>query len=42
VNYGRIEDFTELMENYSIDVTGKIVLARYGKIFRGDKVSTSG
>lgn len=39
VNYGRIEDFTELMENYSIDVTGKIVLARYGKIFRGDKVS---
>jgi len=42
VNYGRIEDFTELMENYSIDVTGKIVLARYGKIFRGDKVSASG
>lgn len=39
VNYGSIEDFTELYENYSMNVTGKIVIARYGKIFRGDKVA---
>lgn len=39
VNYGRIEDFVELAENYSINVTGRIVIARYGSIFRGDKVS---
>ncbi|KAK3092472.1 hypothetical protein FSP39_003224 [Pinctada imbricata] len=39
VNYARAEDFYWLMHNKSIDVTGKIVLARYGKIFRGDKVA---
>ncbi|KAK3585562.1 hypothetical protein CHS0354_022972, partial [Potamilus streckersoni] len=38
VNYGQIEDFMFLKNNMSIDVTNKIVIARYGKIFRGDKV----
>ncbi|XP_060559269.1 N-acetylated-alpha-linked acidic dipeptidase 2-like [Ruditapes philippinarum] len=38
VNYGRVEDFQFLERNMSINVTGKIVLARYGKIFRGNKV----
>ncbi|XP_069102028.1 putative N-acetylated-alpha-linked acidic dipeptidase isoform X2 [Argopecten irradians] len=38
VNYGRIEDFVFLRDNQSISVEGKIVIARYGKIFRGDKV----
>lgn len=38
VNYGRVEDYQWLLSNKSINVTGKIVIARYGKIFRGDKV----
>ncbi|XP_021356400.1 putative N-acetylated-alpha-linked acidic dipeptidase isoform X3 [Mizuhopecten yessoensis] len=38
VNYGRIEDFVFLGDNKSLSVEGKIVIARYGKIFRGDKV----
>ncbi|XP_053400841.1 N-acetylated-alpha-linked acidic dipeptidase 2-like isoform X2 [Mercenaria mercenaria] len=38
VNYGRVEDFEYLEKNKSINVTGKIVFARYGKIFRGNKV----
>ncbi|XP_060073376.1 glutamate carboxypeptidase 2-like [Ylistrum balloti] len=38
VNYGRIEDFVYLRDNKSLSVEGKIVIARYGKIFRGDKV----
>jgi len=39
VNYGRVEDYRYIEENMtSINVTGKIVIARYGKIFRGDKV----
>ncbi|KAK7492612.1 hypothetical protein BaRGS_00016091, partial [Batillaria attramentaria] len=38
VNYGRIEDFQFLANNYSINFTGRVVIARYGKIFRGDKV----
>lgn len=37
VNYGRVEDF-DLLEERGIDVTGHIVMARYGKIFRGNKV----
>ncbi|XP_067686592.1 N-acetylated-alpha-linked acidic dipeptidase 2-like [Haliotis asinina] len=37
VNYGRVEDYVTLSNN-SINVTNKVVLARYGKIFRGDKV----
>ncbi len=39
VNYGRIDDFIWLTETKGINVTGKICIARYGKIFRGDKVS---
>lgn len=39
VNYGRVEDYRWLAQNTDINITGKIVLARYGKIFRGDKVS---
>lgn len=38
VNYGRVEDYLFLENNMSINVTGKIAFARYGKIFRGDKV----
>lgn len=40
VNYGRVEDYDDL-EKYApdINVTDKIVLARYGKIFRGSKVA---
>lgn len=38
VNYGRIEDFLYLTQNMSIDLKGKTLIARYGKIFRGDKV----
>ncbi|XP_063958983.1 N-acetylated-alpha-linked acidic dipeptidase 2-like [Lytechinus pictus] len=37
VNYGRIEDFQQLTGELGIDLTGKIAIARYGKIFRGDK-----
>ena len=37
VNYGTAEDF-EVLDKRGIDVEGKIVLARYGAIFRGLKV----
>ncbi|PVD19368.1 hypothetical protein C0Q70_19856 [Pomacea canaliculata] len=40
VNYGRIEDF-QLLGNMSVNFTGAIVIARYGKIFRGDKVKNA-
>lgn len=36
-NYARVDDFFEL-EKLGINVTDKIVIARYGKIYRGDKV----
>ncbi|XP_074651751.1 N-acetylated-alpha-linked acidic dipeptidase 2-like isoform X2 [Tubulanus polymorphus] len=36
VNYGRYEDFNWL--NKTTDISGKLCLARYGMIFRGDKV----
>ncbi|EGW30216.1 uncharacterized protein SPAPADRAFT_144416 [Spathaspora passalidarum NRRL Y-27907] len=36
-NYGTREDFDTLKEN-NVNVTGKIVIVRYGKIFRGLKV----
>ena len=40
VNYGRVEDYKYIEENMaSVNISGKIVIARYGKIFRGDKVS---
>ena len=38
VNYGRIEDYSRLAKNLSINVNGSIAIARYGRIFRGDKV----
>jgi hypothetical protein len=38
VNYGRVEDYQFLENNKSINVSGKIVFARYGEIYRGDKV----
>ncbi|XP_077861865.1 N-acetylated-alpha-linked acidic dipeptidase 2-like [Saccoglossus kowalevskii] len=38
VNYARVEDFDELEEYYpDLNLTGKIFIARYGKIFRGNK-----
>lgn len=37
VNYGRVEDF-DYLKQHNISVEGKIVLARYGRIFRGNKV----
>ncbi|PKI76217.1 hypothetical protein CRG98_003328 [Punica granatum] len=36
-NYGRVEDF-EMLKSKGIDVKGNIVIARYGKIYRGDIV----
>jgi hypothetical protein len=40
VNYGRVEDFKKLDE-LGISVRGRIVLARYGHIFRGLKVQNA-
>jgi N-acetylated-alpha-linked acidic dipeptidase len=37
VNYGRPEDYVAI-EKLGVDVKGKIVLARYGSLFRGLKV----
>ena len=37
VNFGRPEDYT-VLERLGVDVKGKIVLARYGEVFRGLKV----
>ncbi len=36
MNYGIPEDY-EMLERYGIDVTGKIVIAKYGKSWRGIK-----
>ncbi|KAF5898585.1 putative N-acetylated-alpha-linked acidic dipeptidase, partial [Clarias magur] len=41
VNYGRTEDFFKLQREKGINCTGKIVIARYGKIFRGNKVKNA-
>jgi hypothetical protein len=38
VNYGTVEDLAEL-ERLNVSVVGKICIARYGKIFRGNKGS---
>lgn len=38
VNYAMVEDFMKLKE-MNISVAGHIVIAKYGKIYRGDKVS---
>lgn len=37
VNYGCLSDYTTLDES-DLDVTGKVVLVRYGQCFRGIKV----
>ncbi|KAL5768726.1 hypothetical protein ACOSQ2_015509 [Xanthoceras sorbifolium] len=37
VNYGRVEDYATLKE-MGVDVSGSVVLARYGEIYRGDIV----
>uniref|UniRef100_A0A663LP98 Glutamate carboxypeptidase 2 n=1 Tax=Athene cunicularia TaxID=194338 RepID=A0A663LP98_ATHCN len=41
VNYGRTEDFFKLEREMGINCTGKIAIARYGKIFRGNKVKNA-
>ncbi|XP_060799309.1 N-acetylated-alpha-linked acidic dipeptidase 2 isoform X2 [Neoarius graeffei] len=41
INYGRTEDFFKLQREMGINCTGKIVIARYGKIFRGNKVKNA-
>ncbi|KAJ8410841.1 hypothetical protein AAFF_G00187980 [Aldrovandia affinis] len=41
VNYGRTEDFFQLERDLKINCTGRIVIARYGKIFRGNKVKNA-
>ena len=38
VNYGRREDF-KLLQSMTVNCSGKIVIARYGRVFRGDKVT---
>lgn len=42
VNYGRVEDFERLTSpQYNINLTGRIAIMRYGKIYRGNKVMTT-
>ncbi|XP_041513515.1 N-acetylated-alpha-linked acidic dipeptidase 2 [Microtus oregoni] len=41
VNYARTEDFFKLEREMNITCAGKIVIARYGKIFRGNKVKNA-
>ena len=38
VNYGTKDDFKMLKDTYKVNCTGKIVIVRYGKIYRGAKV----
>lgn len=38
VNYARQEDFVRLENEFQLNCDNKIAIARYGKIFRGDKV----
>ena len=38
--YGRVEDF-DWLKSKNIDVTGHLVIVKYGKMYRGDKVSES-
>ncbi|KAH7641419.1 n-acetylated-alpha-linked acidic dipeptidase 2-like isoform x2 [Dermatophagoides farinae] len=39
-NYGLIDDFIQL-DNFRIDVNGKICIIRYGRTFRGNKVANA-
>ncbi|KAM9220427.1 glutamate carboxypeptidase 2 isoform 2-T2 [Dugong dugon] len=41
VNYARAKDFFKLERDMKINCSGKIVIARYGKIFRGNKVKNA-
>ncbi|XP_044114273.1 putative N-acetylated-alpha-linked acidic dipeptidase isoform X2 [Neovison vison] len=41
VNYAQTEDFFKLERDLKINCSGKIVIARYGKIFRGNKVKNA-
>ena len=38
VHYGRVEDFRKLKTELGVDVKGKICMARYGKLYRGNKL----
>ncbi|XP_077981978.1 N-acetylated-alpha-linked acidic dipeptidase 2-like [Glandiceps talaboti] len=40
-HYARVEDFFYLQRNLSMNLTDKIIIAKYGKIFRGDKAFNS-
>ncbi|GAB2245558.1 hypothetical protein Droror1_Dr00001051 [Drosera rotundifolia] len=40
VNYGRVEDYERLRE-MGVEVKGRIAVARYGRIFRGDIVNNA-
>ncbi|KAK2989608.1 hypothetical protein RJ640_027382 [Escallonia rubra] len=40
VNYGRVEDYA-VLKNMGVNVSGCIVLARYGEIYRGDIVENA-
>ena len=42
MNYGRAEDYKMLRDTYNISLAGRIAIARYGKIFRADKVDKLG
>ena len=39
VNYGRLEDFYYLNTSLNISLDGHVCIIRYGKIYRGDKVT---
>ncbi|XP_047059344.1 probable glutamate carboxypeptidase LAMP1 isoform X2 [Lolium rigidum] len=39
-NYGRAEDYAYLASR-GVNVTGKVAIARYGEVFRGDKVKNA-
>ncbi|XP_062206820.1 probable glutamate carboxypeptidase LAMP1 [Phragmites australis] len=39
-NYGRVEDFAYLAA-HGVNVTGKVALARFGKVYRGDIVKNA-
>ncbi|KAJ1102638.1 hypothetical protein NDU88_000087 [Pleurodeles waltl] len=41
VNYGDTDDFHYLTLNLTLNLTGLVAIARYGKIFRGDKVQNA-
>lgn len=41
VNYGRVEDYLTLKDKNGVNVSGTVVLARHGKIYRGDIVKNA-